>query len=200
MPSPAPSRFVAGPRRCRSSVTVLYALLIRPWHLRWGAEPEDEQGELAGDELRPEGGTRILHAVTIQAPVEQVWPWLAQLGQDRGGFYSYEWLENLAGCEMENADRIHPEWQHRELGETVHLHPAGGLRVSVFQPGVRSDSKAGNLCPGPLGRDRTRLIARGGVPSGVAAAAYGILREIPHFLMERRMLLGIKHRAEASRG
>jgi hypothetical protein len=184
-----------------TAATVLYALVIRPWHLRWGAEPQDEQRELPGDELLPEGGTRILHAVTIQAPVEQVWPWLAQLGQDRGGFYSYEWLENLAGCEMENADRIHPEWQHRELGETVHLHPAGGLRVSVFELGRALGLEGwGTFALEPLDRDRTRLIARDGVPSGVAAAAYGILMEIPHFLMERRMLLGIKQHAEASRG
>jgi hypothetical protein len=139
-----------------TAATVLYALLIRPWHLRWGAEPEDEQRELRGDELLPEGETRILHAVTIQAPVERVWPWLAQIGQDRGGFYSYEWLENLAGCEMENADRIHPEWQHRELGETVRLHPAGGLRVSVFEPGrALGLDRWGTLALEPLGRDRT---------------------------------------------
>jgi hypothetical protein len=80
----------------------------------------------ARDERLPPDGTQILHAVTVEAPVEEVWPWLAQLGQDRGGFYSYEWLENLAGCKMNNADRVHPEWQHRELGEAVHLHPAGG--------------------------------------------------------------------------
>jgi hypothetical protein len=184
-----------------TAATALYVLAIRPWHLRWGAEPEDERRELPGDELLPEDGTRILHAVTINAPVEKVWPWLAQLGQDRGGFYSYEWLENLAGCEMKNADRIHAEWQHRELGETVHLHPAGGLRVSVFEPGRALGLEGwGTFALEPLGSDRTRLIARGGMPRGVGAVAYGLLMEIPHFVMERRMLLGIKERAEASRG
>jgi uncharacterized protein YndB with AHSA1/START domain len=184
-----------------TAATTLYVLVIRPWHLHWGAEPEDEKRELPGDELLPQAGTQILHAVTINAPVETVWPWLAQLGQDRGGFYSYEWLENLAGCEMKNADRIHTEWQHRELGETVHLHPAGGLRVSVFEPGRALGLEGwGTFALEPLGGDRTRLIARGGVPRGVGAVAYGLLMEIPHFLMERRMLLGIKERAEASRG
>jgi hypothetical protein len=183
-----------------SAATALYALVVRPWHLRWGAEPGDERRELPGDELLPQDGTRILHAVTIDAPVEEVWPWLAQLGQDRGGFYSYEWLENLAGCEMRNADRVHPEWQHRELGETVHLHPAGGLRVSVFEPGRALGLEGwGTFAVEPMGPDRTRLIARGGVPSGLAAAAYGVLMELPHFLMERRMLLGVKQRAEAKR-
>lgn len=183
-----------------AAVTALYGFVIRPWHLSWGAEPADEKRELPGDELLPEDGTRILHAVTIDAPVEEVWPWLAQLGQDRAGFYSYEWLENLAGCKMENADRIHPEWQHRQLGETVHLHPAGGLRVSVFEPG-RAVGLAGwgTFVLVPVGASRTRLIARGGVPRGVAAASYAALMEIPHFLMERRMLLGIKKRAERPR-
>jgi hypothetical protein len=180
-----------------TAATALYAGVIRPWHLRWGAEPEDEHRELPGDELLPEEGTKILHAVTIDAPVEEVWPWLAQLGQDRGGFYSYEWLENLAGCEMKNAERIHPEWQHRELGETVHLHPAGGLRVSVFEAGRALGLEGwGTFVVEPAGADRSRLIARGGVPSGLGAVAYGVLMEIPHFLMERRMLLGIKARAE----
>jgi hypothetical protein len=81
-----------------TAAAALYALVIRPWHLRWGAEPEDERRELPGDELLPKNGTQILHAVTIDAPVEEVWPWLAQLGQDRGGFYSYEWLENPPGA------------------------------------------------------------------------------------------------------
>ena len=159
-----------------TAAMALYALVIRPWHLRWGAEPEDEKRPLPGDELLPKDGTQILHAVTIDAPVEEVWPWLAQLGQDRAGFYSYEWLENLAGCEMENADRIRPEWQHRELGETVHLHPAGGLRVSVFEPGRALGLEGwGTFALQPLGMDRARLIARGGVPRGAAAVAYGVL-------------------------
>ena len=180
-----------------TAATALYAVAIRPWHLRWGAEPEDEHRDLPGDALLREEGTKILHAVTIDAPVEEVWPWLAQLGQDRGGFYSYEWLENLAGCEMKNAERIHPEWQHRELGETVHLHPAGGLRVSVFEAGRALGLEGwGTFVVEPAGADRSRLIARGGVPGGLGAVAYGVLMEIPHFLMERRMLLGIKARAE----
>jgi hypothetical protein len=200
LPSRAPLCPCASPLALfGTGATALYAVAIRPWHLRWGAEPEDETRELTGDDLLPKGGTQILHAVTIDAPVEAVWPWLAQLGQDRGGFYSYEWLENLAGCEMHNADRIHPEWQHRELGETVHLHPAGGLRVSVFEPRRALGLEGwGMFVLDPVGGGRTRLIARGGVPRGIGAVTYGLLIEIPHFVMERRMLLGIKQRAEAS--
>jgi hypothetical protein len=179
------------------AATVLYGRAVRPWHLRWGAEPGDEQLELPGDDLLPARGTEILHAVTIEAPAEDVWPWVAQLGQDRGGFYSYEWLENLAGCQMSNAERIHPEWQHREPGELLYLHPAGGLKVTLFQPGrALGIENWGNVVLVPEDADRTRLIVRGRIPHGVVAAAYALLMEIPHFIMERRMLLGIKARAE----
>ena len=115
--------------------TAVYVLLVRPWHLRWGAEAKDLERPLPGDEFLPERGADIVHAVTVETPPERVWPWLAQIGQDRAGFYSYEWLENLAGCEMRNADRVHPEWQERQVGETVFLHPAGELDVTVFEPG-----------------------------------------------------------------
>jgi hypothetical protein len=114
--------------------------------------------------------------VTINAPIEKVWPWLAQLGQDRGG-YSYEWLENLAGCEMKNADRIHTQWQHRELGETVHLHPAGGMRVNVFEPGhalglARVRTNAGDsMLPAPLGTNRRHTPVWSVAPYAVIFAA-----------------------------
>jgi hypothetical protein len=105
-----------------------------PWLLNWGSTPEERRKSMPEDALMPEGSRGLTRAVTVEAPVEEVWPWLAQLGQDRGGFYSYEWLENLAGCRMRNADRIHPEWQHRDVGETVLLHPVNGLKLGKFEP------------------------------------------------------------------
>jgi hypothetical protein len=177
----------------------LYAKVLRPWHLRWGSTPADTARPLPGDELLPEVGTDIVHAITIDAPPEAVWPWVAQLGQDRGGFYSYEWLENLAGCEMVNADRVHPEWQWREIGELVFLHPSGGLEVTVFEPGRALGLRGwGTVMVEPFESGRSRLIVRGRIPSGLVAAGYAALMEIPHFVMERRMLLGIKERAEQS--
>src|SRR5919108_5912683 len=112
----------------------LYLLVVRPWMLRWGATDEDLRQPLPGDDLVPNPLTTSTRAITVNAPVEAVWPWLAQIGQDRGGMYSYEWLENLAGCQMRNADRIHPEWQHRAIGEVVKLHPACGLPLAHFEP------------------------------------------------------------------
>jgi hypothetical protein len=143
-------------------------------------------------------GGQILHAITIEAPRERVWPWLAQIGQDRGGFYSYEWLENLAGCALSNANEIHPEWQHRELGERIPLHPAFGLELTVFDPprAIGLDHW-GTFVLEEEGPERTRLLARGRVGSGgIGAWIRNALFEIPHFVMERRMLLGIKQRAE----
>jgi hypothetical protein len=153
---------------------------------------------LPGDELVERPGIQTTRAVTVEVPVEAVWPWLAQIGQDRAGFYSYEWLENLAGCRMRNADRIHPEWQQRAVGETVLLHPASGLKLLRFEPPrVYALDGGWHFVLEPLGA-RTRLIARGRYRRGLVSVAYGLLLEIPHFVMERKMLLGIKERAERS--
>jgi hypothetical protein len=179
------------------ALTSVYFLAIRPWHLRWGSRPGEESEPLPGDEVLAASGALIQHAVDIDCAARDVWPWIAQIGQDRAGFYSYEWLENLAGCEMENADRIHPEWQDRQVGETIRLHPDTGLRVTAFEPGrVLGIENWGNLVLREQGPDRCRLIVRGRAPSGALALAYGLLLEIPHFVMERKMLLGIKRLAE----
>jgi hypothetical protein len=178
-----------------------YALAVRPWMRRWGATPAERARALPGDELVPRPGAESTRAVTIDAPVEEVWPWLAQLGQDRGGFYSYEWLENIAGCRMRNADRIHDEWQHREAGEKVMLHWGHGTPVTLFERDhVLALKDWGSFVVEPAGDGRTRLIARGRTEPGLAALMYVLLVEIPHFVMERSMLLGIKRRAEAARG
>src|SRR4029450_14126771 len=80
----------------------------RPWFLQWGTTPEELTRPLPGDEIVPNAVSQYTRAVTIRAPVEQVWPWLAQLGQDRGGFYSFDWLGKLAGGRGGDADRVHP--------------------------------------------------------------------------------------------
>ncbi|MGZ3681510.1 MAG: hypothetical protein ACXWQR_24345, partial [Ktedonobacterales bacterium] len=100
-----------------TALAVAYPTVIRPWMLRWGATAAERRESLPGDALVPDPATTSTLAITVDAPVIAVWPWLAQIGQDRAGFYSYEWLENLAGCRMRNADHIYPEWQHRHIGE-----------------------------------------------------------------------------------
>jgi hypothetical protein len=176
-----------------------YQFVAKPWMRSWGATPAETKRALPGDELVPDPRIQITHAVTIAAPVERVWPWLAQVGQDRGGFYSYEWLENLAGCEMRNADRVHPEWQERQVGEPVPLHPAApGLPVTIFEPGrVIGLEGWGIFLVEPAGDGATRLIARGRIPGGLSFIGYETLLDIPHFVMQRKMLQEIKARAEA---
>jgi len=180
-----------------AAAPALYLLAVRPWFLRWGATPEEARAALPGDELVPDPAIEATRAITVDAPAEDVWPWLAQIGQDRGGFYSYAWLENLAGCRLRNADRIHPEWQRRDVGETLPLHPAAGLKVLRFEPGRALALEGGwAFALAPLDARTTRLYARSRVPRGPGALAYGLFVELPHFVMERAMLRGIKARAE----
>jgi hypothetical protein len=163
----------------------------------WGATPRERRGSLAGDEAVPRASVQHTRAVTIDAPPEQVWPWLAQIGQDRGGFYSYTWLENLAGCRMRNADRVHPEWQDRRLGDLVLLHPTAGLEVIGIDAGRSLTLEDGwSFVLEPQLPDRSRLLARWRFAPGPGGLAFALLIELPHHLMERRMLLGIKRRAQ----
>jgi hypothetical protein len=170
-----------------------------PWMRGWGATRQERGGSLAGDETVPRPGVQHTRAVTIDAPADRVWPWLAQIGQDRGGFYSYTWLENLAGCRMRNADRVHPEWQRREIGDTVLLHHAGGLQVLGVDGGRSLTLDCGwYFVLESHGPDRSRLLARWRNRSGPLELAFALLFDLPHFLMERKMLLGIKRRAESA--
>lgn len=173
-----------------------YHRLLRPWMCRWGATDAELAQTLPGDEACPDPGSEQTHAIAIDAPAHDVWPWIAQLGQDRGGFYSYTFLENLAGCRMRNADHVHPEWQERNVGETVLLHPAGGLKILRIEPRAIVFEGGWALALEPDGPNRCRLLARFRVPRGAASVGYALLLELPHFLMERKMLLEIKRRSE----
>src|SRR5215218_1614048 len=109
--------------------------------LQMGATDEDVRKGLPGDELVPHPALESTRAVTILAPAEEVWRWLVQLGQDRGGFYSYDRLENLAGADIHNVDRIVPEMQHLKVGDFVPMAPVewgvpmGGFTVVRIEPG-----------------------------------------------------------------
>jgi hypothetical protein len=188
-----------------------YILAVRSWQLRWGAAGEERAATLAGDDLIANPDLTATRAITVQTPADQVWPWIAQLGQGRGGFYSYDTLENLVGCDIHSADQIVPQWQDITVGGQVKLHPEVGLAVAVVE----------------LGR---ALVLRGGVPMGAAPPPYDftwafVLQEQPDgttrllvreryaytqrwapllvepvavvaFVMSQRMLCGIRDRAE----
>lgn len=143
-------------------------------------------------------------AITVGAPAAEVWPWLVQMGQRRGGFYSYDWLENLIGCHMLSADRIVSEWQDLQVGDSVWLHPkVPPLPVTILEPGralVLGRSWAFVLKE--TDEETTRLIvrARGLFSPDFDRLGNLIIWRVPyepaHFIMERKMLLGIKQRTE----
>ncbi|BBZ17890.1 SRPBCC family protein [Mycolicibacterium gadium] len=114
--------------RLAGATALLYA--ARRYYRNWGTTKEECQMFLDGDELIAGPVVRSTEAVSIDGPLGAVWPWLVQMGQDRGGLYTFEKLENFAGLRYVNADRTHPEWQHLAPGDTVRLVPKGwmGLR------------------------------------------------------------------------
>jgi hypothetical protein len=112
-----------------------YMLLARRRQLRWGATDQEADGPLAGDGIIASPDLSATRAITIRTSADRVWPWLAQLGQGRGGFYSYDFFENLLGCDIHSADHVVPEWQDVAVGDDVNLFPDGPLEVAVLEPG-----------------------------------------------------------------
>ena len=117
-----------------------YLLLVRPWHSRWAATQAEASQPLPYDHFVPRPLAQTTRAITINASAEEVWRWLVQLGQDRGGLYSYDWLENLANLDVHSAQEIIPELQHLKVGDLVRLAPErmgaeAGWRVAVMESG-----------------------------------------------------------------
>jgi hypothetical protein len=187
---------------------------------RWGATRAEVRQALPGDALIQKPLYQATRAITIRAPAASIWSWLVQLGQGRGGFYSYDWLQNLAGIAVHSADRIIPEFQHLNAGDIVRLAPNIGMVVAIVEPARalvirsvadiatrrlidRSDPRYFDwtwafVLEG-AGGDGTRLIVReraAFVPSAgmmvLGTLAYGPI----DFVMSRKMLLSLKQRAE----
>ena len=137
--------------------------LLRSWRLRWGATNEELKRTLVGDELVPQPKWSYTQAITICASAEQAWPWLVQMGQGRGGFYSYEWLENLIGCDIHNADRILTEFQNLKVGDGIKLHPqAPAYAVAIVEPChaivLHGDTRLGSV-PVPASNSKSDYFA-----------------------------------------
>ena len=175
----------------------------------WGTRGDEATGKLAGQGLVPGAGAQLTHAVDIGAPAAHVWPWVAQLGQDKGGFYSYAWLENLSGAGIVNAETIEPAWQHPQAGDLLRLHPAVGLEILRVDPGeLLVAGRAVHAGLGfqwtflvrPRGESGSRLLVRERyvVPLAPARLVAHLLT-LGSALMSRRMLLGIRDRAERAR-
>ena len=204
---------------CFSGLLLAFFLFARPWYLSWGAGAALKTAPLPGDNLLWQGTPRETRAILIHAPAGRVWPWVAQIGQDRAGFYSYEILENLVGCKMKNLDYLIPALQHWHEGDKLWMYPpdrAGGLgqaplarhdpgHALVFytrRPGTAlTDPPDGTwaFVVEPVDAETSRLIMRGrgrGTLGLLGASFERSVFEPIHFAMERKMMEGIKMRAE----
>jgi len=189
----------------------------RRFYRNWGTTKEECRTPLPGDELVGRPAVQTTEAIWIDAPASAVWPWLVQMGQDRGGLYSYEWLENLLGLEYRNADRLHPEWQHLAVGDLIRLVPKGwmGLREGLALPVAQLiEGQSIVLREGPTQfpwdgvwsfhvmprwEDRCRLLVRSRIRMRLPGEVLGSELAGPvASLMTRGMLVGIKRRAEGA--
>jgi hypothetical protein len=189
------------------SVTT-YLLVGRKPCLTWGATDEDVRRVLPGDEFLSSPEVLSTRAITISAPPSAVWPWLMQMGSGKGGVYTYDWIENLFGLNMHSVDQILPEFQDRKVGDLEQLGKSGPrMRVDVLdaEKAMVLHSEDGNWVWAfvlvPLDPNVTRLLSRNRIStpgaSLVRRAIQTLVMEPGSLIMERKMLLGIKQRAEA---
>jgi hypothetical protein len=199
-----------------------YIYAVRPWHRRWGASDEEVDRPLPGDDLVPDANFETTRAITVSAPPEAVWPWLVQIGQGRGGFYSYDFLENMAGLDMQSAKEIRPELQDLQPGDIIPLEPeGGGYTVAALEPNsylLLETQAQGNSSLDEVFRqadgastwlfhleglegDRTRLIvrwrARWNLAKSPLSLLIGLLLDPMEFIMEQRMMRGLREHAES---
>lgn len=213
---------VAGHRRTWVTATALAAAVVGAVTTRarlrnWGATPEEVAGPLPGDKYLVADSTST-RAITVTAPSSEVWPWLVRLGQDRGGWYSYDWLEDLFSLDIHSAGGVHPGWQHLTVGSPVRATPPGALglpdgyafRAALVDPPhvlvllQRPPEHAWNTTWAFVladdGPDRCRLLVRRRSTRSPGLAGrlswlVGELMDPVTLLMTRRMLLGIQERA-----
>ena len=193
------------------TIAVLYWLPIRRWMNQWGATTSDLARGMAGDSLLPDWTYSGTTAVLVNAPPEHIWPWLVQIGYQRGGLYSYDWLDRLFGyLDRPSATRILPEFQHLAVGDHIPLGRGPSWPVAILEPNRALVLDMRNLGGldwvwqfglYPVDTARTRLVSRSRVralPTWARLLTHVI--EPAGFLMTRRMLLGLKQRAEALHG
>jgi len=192
-------------------IVVVIIIALLPWMDRWGASDDEIAASLPGDELVPSPSVFYNRAVTVNASPEEIYPWIVQLGAERGGYYSYTWFEtNILRCPLVNADRIHEEWQGLKVGDPVKMCPGDfgptPYEVAVIEPnhavvmghgedGQWLDSWQFVLLPQTDGTTRLVLRSRDTKTGGL----WDVIRP-GVFIMERGMLLGIKERAEGMSG
>lgn len=178
-----------------------YLRWYRPWQLTWGATPDEVARALPGDDLVPRPVFDATRAITIEAPPQEVWPWLVQAGVGRAGWYSYDLLDNLG---RPSATQIDPRWQQLAVGDLVPMSPDGTQGIEVLALDAPTSMVWGS--PGtswvwqldPIGSEATRLVTRirsrpTGAPSSLA---FGVLLELADVWMLRKMLRTVQLRAQ----
>ena len=190
---------------------LVYWFPVRRWFSRWGTTPEELGRAMPGDALNPDAGEMSMQAVTVDAPPEAIWPWLVQIGYQRGGLYSYDWLDRLFGfLDCPSATQILPEFQQLAVGDKIPWDSRGTeLTVGVLEPphALALISEVGGFVwvwqfgLYPLEGQRTRFVTRGTerVPRNPLWWLGMRVMEPAAFLMTRRMMLGVKERAESLR-
>ena len=193
-------------------VKVAALLVLRRWHLRWRATDAEVGATLPGDGILPAADLSATRTIAIDAPAGKVWPWLAQMGQGRGGLYSYDFLENaVARCDMHSVDRLVPEWQQIAVGDQVRIHPQVPLDVAIANIDralvLRGGAPAGQppspydftwafvLEPQPDGKTRLVTRERYSYNSRWAPLMVEPIATVS-FVMSQKMLRGIRDRAE----
>jgi hypothetical protein len=195
-----------------AALAVVAIALLMPWMNRWGATGEELVQSLPGDEIVAGASVETTRAIEIGSPAARVWPWLAQIGQGRGGWYSYDWLENLLGCDIHTLDHIEPALQTLQVGDEIRLGPQEGLpsyKVVLMEPGQALVLRSVNPQTGAEGETwgfyllekqsgLTRLVVRHRATPGIDATEriFNTVFQPISFVMERRMLKGIRERAE----
>jgi hypothetical protein len=189
------------------AAALAYFRWLRGWHMHWGATADEAHGEVAGDDLMPAPDIVSTRVVEIGASPAAIWPWLVQMGPGRGGAYTYDWIERRLGIDIRNTDRIIPEFQHLKVGDEIPM-PGYTMRVERLDPQramvVRSSNHAWvwSFELRPVA-GHTRLISRNRFDTAALPVkdklAYPLV-EPGSWVMERKMLLTIKQRAERLSG
>src|SRR5512138_1741143 len=186
------------------TLAALYWFPVRRWMSRWGATPSDLTRVMAGDSLLVDPTYSGTMAVTVNAPPEDIWPWLVQIGYQRGGLYSHDWLDRLFGfLDRPSATRILPEFQHLAVGDAIPLPRGRRWPVAVIEPRRALVLDMRNMDGFdwvwqfglyPVDEHRTRLVSRSHVrPLSVWATFFSVcVIEPAGFFMTRRMLIGLK--------
>ena len=189
------------------ALAALYWFPMRRWFGRWGTTATDRTRVMAGDGTVVDPSYSATLAITVDARPEQIWPWLVQMGYQRGGLYSYDWLDRLFGyLDRPSADAILPQFQQLAVGDEIPIGRGQGFPVTAIEPYralVLSGTGDGfawlwQFGLYPLDERRTRLVSRNRVhvPRTLGSWLFMRVIEPAAFLMTRRMLLGLKRRAE----